>query len=147
MSRRKFYFRAMKKTRLTTYFEYKGYSSSKSFCKRLGISDSHVTEIDSRKKNTTLEKALRSNSEFSDLNFDWLWTGNGKMILTPGYVAEYDSSNYAEDNSCSVPVSCDRPEPFSPLRTDQKKILAVWDKLDCEQRIALMALAKLFIKG
>lgn len=137
----------MKKDRITTYFEYKGYGSSKSFCKRLGISDSHVTEIDSRKKNTTLEIALRSNSEFSDLNLDWLWTGEGEMVLPPKLAVEYDNADHEEDNDRTKPVTSYESEKFTSLRPDQKKMLAVWEKLDCEQRIALMALAKLFIRG
>lgn len=128
----------MKKDRITTYFEYKGYGSSKSFCKRLGISDSHVTEIDSRRKNTTLEIALRSNSEFSDLNFDWLWTGKGEMLISSKSSVKYDNSGHEEDNKCNKTVISDNGKE---LRSDQIDILKKWDKItDCRKRCALLAL-------
>jgi hypothetical protein len=71
----------MKKERITEYLKYKGYKSAKSFALVLGISDSHITEADSRKENRALIDALRSKSEFSDLNLEWFKLGVGEMIV------------------------------------------------------------------
>src|SRR5690349_17534393 len=75
----------MKKERLRKYWEYKGYKSAKAFAAALGISDSHIAEVDQRVDNRKLLLALRSKSECYDLNIDWFETGEGEMLLEPDH--------------------------------------------------------------
>ncbi len=93
------------------------------------------------------EAVLRQLETIYMMNRNWFETGEGEMILSPEPVVEYNNSDHEEDNEFVKPVTRYEFEQFSSLRPDQKKMLAVWENLDCEQRIALMAWAKLFTKG
>lgn len=92
------------------------------------------------------EAVLRQLETAYMMNRNWFETGEGEMILSPKPVAEYDNSDHEEDNGRTKPITSYESEQFSPLRPDQKQMLAVWEKLDCEERIALMTFAKLFIR-
>lgn len=79
-------------------------------------------------------------SEISPVDSKIYQSGHDKPI-------KYDNSKHTEDSETPAPMTGDNQELFTFLRPDQKKMLLVWEKLDCEQRIALMSLAKLFIRG
>jgi hypothetical protein len=71
-----------KKERIQKFWEGKGCTTAKAFVGKLGISASHISEIDTRKDNSKLQAAIYSNPEFSDLNWHWLQTGEGDMFAT-----------------------------------------------------------------
>lgn len=73
----------MKKERLKKYWQSKGYKSAKAFASALGISDSHISEIDQRSDSRKLLLAIRSIPEFNDLDLIWLETGEGEMLKQP----------------------------------------------------------------
>jgi len=68
-----------KKDRLEKYLQHKGIGPT-AFARALGISNSHVSEINSRRNNRTLYLAIRSNPDFSDCNTEWIDTGEGEML-------------------------------------------------------------------
>lgn len=65
--------------RLTTYRILKGFKTAKAFAAHLGISASQISEIDKKEKPTNLILAL---TLYTDINLEWLETGNGEMVLT-----------------------------------------------------------------
>jgi hypothetical protein len=85
----------MKKERITQYWKFKGFKSAKAFALELGLSDSHISEIDQRTDNRELLLKLRSKSEFNDLNHDWLKDGIGEMLID-GYSKYKQTAGQAE---------------------------------------------------
>lgn len=64
------------KERLIEFLDYKNVSKSE-FGRRIGVSSAFVTSI---RKSIQPDKILAIQSNFSDLNTDWLLTGNGEML-------------------------------------------------------------------
>jgi transcriptional regulator with XRE-family HTH domain len=71
-----------KKERLEKYLKYKGIKPT-AFARALGISNSHISEINTRKNNRTLYLAIQSSPDFLDLNTEWIDTGEGEMRSQP----------------------------------------------------------------
>jgi transcriptional regulator with XRE-family HTH domain len=71
-----------KKERLEKYLKYKGIKPT-AFARALGISNSHISEINTRKNNRTLYLAIQSSPDFLDLNTEWIDTGKGEMLAQP----------------------------------------------------------------
>jgi len=64
--------------RLTTYRISKGYKTAKAFAAFLDISAGQISEIDKKEKPASLLLALQQKT---DLNLDWLETGEGPMTV------------------------------------------------------------------
>lgn len=65
------------KERLMRYLSFKGVSKAE-FGRRIGVSPAYVTSI---RRSIQPDKLERISKEFSDLNLEWLVTGQGDMIL------------------------------------------------------------------
>jgi len=64
--------------RLTAYRTSQGYETAKAFAEFLGVSASQISEIDKKGKAANLLLAL---SQKTDINLEWLETGEGEMCV------------------------------------------------------------------
>lgn len=113
-----------KKERLSKYLEYKGIKPT-AFAKAIGVSNSHVSEIDQRKNNSTLFLAIKSAPAFFDCNTDWIATGQGEMLHPALPHGQEKFRRYAEAVSEQSQV---REGP--DLCDEQRRLLDAWNAAD-----------------
>lgn len=138
-----------KKDRLEKYLKYKGIKPTP-FARALGISNSHVSEINTRKNNRTLYMAIQSNPDFSDCNTDWIDTGKGEMLRSEAQriapqrpepatgETQGDYSALAAKQGKTMVVT----HVYLPPREDQRKLLEIYEMLCDDQRETVMRVAE-----
>ena len=125
-----------KKDRLEKYLQFKGVKPT-AFAAALGISNSHVSEINNRKTNRTLYYAISKNPAFSDCNTDWIDTGNGEML-----------AREKSDFSISEDVGGYEKKPATAITIHRGASAEAWELLDhfetmtTENKNALLTLAR-----
>jgi hypothetical protein len=137
-----------KKERLEIYLKYKGLKPTV-FAREIGISNSHVSEINNRNNNRTLYAAIRSKPDFLDCNTDWIATGEGEMLrqkesLPAGAVHEARSNHSFRADALPTMVVTQISRPATP---DEQELLGYFDALCDDQKKALMGVIKAMAAG
>ena len=82
--------------------------SAGAFAESIGVAQGTISHIlSSRNKYPSTDVVLRLHQRYSDINLDWLLTGQGEM--STGQVAVVSSPEADEDDS-AYPLFADRPE-------------------------------------
>lgn len=118
-----------KKERLSKYLKLKGIGPT-AFARAIGISNSHVSEINTRNNNRTLYLAIRSNLDFSDCNTEWIDTGKGAMLI----------------QDCGPPTVAESAATYStqPLTKEELYLVRTYRKLNKAEQDKVIEIAELY---
>lgn len=140
-----------KKERLERYLEYKRIKPT-AFAKAIAISNSHVSEINTRKNNRTLYLAIRSSPDFSDCNTEWIDTGEGEMLMPARQVgiASVEKRGIREQAANDYRSSADRMAVVELKRSISEDGWALLDSFELlcdEQKKSLLIVAQTMALG
>lgn len=86
------------KERLIKYLEEKRISKSE-FGRAIGVSSAYVSSI---RESISPDKIQSIALNYPDLNIQWLLTGDGPMILMPGWRSSHDAPSESEQDVISA---------------------------------------------
>jgi len=142
-----------KKERLEKYLKYKGIKPTPA-ARALGISNSHISEINTRKNNRTLYMAIQSNPDFLDCNTEWIDTGTGEMLLNKySQSATLRHESVAAEMAVKYSGSTGESPRMAVKELKREVTDEGWALLDCfealceEQRQSLLIVAKTMAMG